>query len=192
MPFVVEEKDSTMAVVIRLDSSLDPVTFEEYKEPGDFDDSAPIDVEPQEALTEEEQEKLEEEESEADTNYDMYLRTMDESYLTFKEGVEPSRFVMRKVIDWKTSQRLKDAAVTVKGRKMDYKAASSFMREIRACLIDIKHPEGVDPGEIAFKKDRDGLPSLELMSKLDTYGVIENLYEARQKHLKDPLKLKKK
>lgn len=191
MPFVVDAKDATMSVIIRADSSLDPVCFEPIEE--EMDPNAPIEVEKQEALSEEEQEKREEEEEEAKkTPYDLYLQSLDESHLTFVEGLEPSRFVMRRVIDWKTSQRLKDAAVTVKGRKLDYKAGSSFMREIRACLIDIKHPGGVEPGSIVFSKDRDGLASLELMSVLDSYGVVDNLYEARQTFLKDPMRLKKK
>lgn len=186
MAFVVEEKDSEMAVIIRKDSSLHPDCFESYKEEQELVE-APIEIE------EEKLEDEEEDQEELPTCYDMYLKTMDEGFLKFHEGQLPTRFVMRRVIDWKTSQRLKDATMTVsKGRKIDYKAASSFMREIRACLIDIQHPEGIDPGKVVFKQERDGLASLELMSLLDSYGIIDNLYEARTKFLKDPAALKKK
>lgn len=115
-------------------------------------------------------------------DYDEYLKNLDESWLTFVEGGLPTRFVMRKVLPYKLSLKLKNAQVALKDGELTPQL--SFMNEeVRLALVDIENPAVPPEYEkflTRFKKHGDGGASDEVMEKLETFGVISDLYQARQ------------
>lgn len=115
------------------------------------------------------------------TAYQRYLETLDESLLQLKPGVEPTRFVMRKVLPFAQAQKIKteQAAVGAEGR-MEVRMGF-IMDEVRAALIDVKNPGSPS---LAYKRDSDGLASRELVSLLDSVGIVNELFTARQGAMK--------
>ena len=49
-------------------------------------------------------------------SYSKYLETLDESNLTFVEGKQPTRFVMRKVLPYKLSQKVQNKQLSFEGK----------------------------------------------------------------------------
>ena len=109
--------------------------------------------------------------------YQLYLKTLDEEYLELKPGVEPTRFVLKTVLDYKAQQAIKNNQISYKdgdvGIKMGYTT-----EEVRMALVDVKNPGSPS---IAFKKDGDGYACKRLMALLDP--VVADLHQARQNAL---------
>jgi hypothetical protein len=120
--------------------------------------------------------------------YDSYLKDLDESKLSFLEGCEPTRFVIKKSLGWQESSDLKNKQVKMNrgvgsqagDMKIDINVGSTPMEEVRLALVDIEHPDGSDPGCLVFVKDIDGYASKTLIADLDSCGIVENLYTAKQ------------
>lgn len=113
--------------------------------------------------------------------YQQYLETLDEAILQLKPDVEPTRFVMRRVLPYSMSQKIKtEQAGTNAEGKVEVRMGF-IMDEIRAALVDVKNPGAP---ALAFKKDSDGCASKELVSTLESMGVTNELFAARQGALK--------
>jgi hypothetical protein len=111
--------------------------------------------------------------------YSKYLETLDESLLDLDPVLTPTRFVLRTSLKYDESKAIKNQQL---GYKMNGEMSilTGFMMDvIRTCLIDIK---GAGTG-IEFKKDSDGKASKELVGKLDQYGIMQELFIARQNSL---------
>jgi hypothetical protein len=110
--------------------------------------------------------------------YEDYLKNLDETKLTFVEGVTPSRFVMKKFLNWNEQSEVNEAKMAQSGRRS--KMNLHYITEhVRRALVDIKNP---GPG-CEFVKDKDGKASKELVAKLDSAGIVADLYSALQEHL---------
>lgn len=110
--------------------------------------------------------------------YDNYLETLNEDLLRLKEGVKPTRFVMRREIPFGVKQGLRSKNMKV--AKGDVQVDINYATDIvRAALIDIKNPDEV-PQEhrIIFRRDKDGLASSDLINILDDAGVVMDLFGA--------------
>jgi len=113
--------------------------------------------------------------------YDEYLNDLDETKLKVVENGMPTRFVMRKVLPYKLSLKLKNAQVAMKDGILTPQL--SFMNEeVRLSLIDIENP--VVPAKyeqhlLLFKKHGDGGATDAIMEKLEAFGAISDLYQAR-------------
>lgn len=119
--------------------------------------------------------------------YNDYLKNLDESLLAFREGCEPTRFVIKKSLGWQESSELKNKQVKMNrgvgnnaDMKIDINVGSAPMEEIRLALVDIEHPEGSDPGCLVYVKDIDGYASKTLIADLDSCGIVQDLYVAKQ------------
>lgn len=113
--------------------------------------------------------------------YSKYLDTLDEALLCLKDGVEPTRFVLRKLLSYGMSQKIKteQAGLNEHGKveiRMGY-----ILDDVRASLIDVKNP-GSDL--LKFKRDSDGYASKELVALLEGAGIANELYAARQAAIK--------
>lgn len=127
--------------------------------------------------------------------YDSYLENLDEKKLNLSDSKQPTRFIMRKVIDYKTQKKIK---------KDQFKFASSDMQKlrkgeaeveldllggpseyVRAAIIDIKHPSDVIPGRLSFKKGDDGFLHDEVMALLSTFNIVDDLYKAWDNQVND-------
>lgn len=111
--------------------------------------------------------------------YKLYQETLDESHLQYKPGEEPTRFVLKKVLNYDQAQKVKNEQTKVVNGQINVQM--SFMAEdVRLSLIDIENPAYVnDLDKIYFKKDADGGASKELMSLLEAADVVNDLYSAR-------------
>lgn len=114
-------------------------------------------------------------------DYDEYLEELDESKLKIVEKGLPTRFVMRKVLPYKLSLKLKNAQVAMKDGTLTPQL--SFMNEeVRLSLIDIENPQVSPQHEkhlLIFKKHGDGGATDAIMEKLEAFGAISNLYQAK-------------
>lgn len=117
-------------------------------------------------------------------DYKEYIATLDESKLSFVTGGSPTRFVMRKIIPYKQNLRLKNLQVTMKDGELQPQIAF-INEEVRLALVDIENPpvDGPDKKHLMeFKKDGDGGASQSIMETLDAFGVVADLFSARQAH----------
>jgi len=102
-----------------------------------------------------------------------YLEDLNEEKLNLKS--EPTRFVLRKNLDYKANQVLfRSQGRVVKGQmKTDI---ASFLTEIRLYLIGVENPSSLPESQhIVFKRDTDGYANKELVAKLQNYGVLMEL-----------------
>ncbi len=119
-----------------------------------------------------------------DKAYNEYLEDLDETKLHFKEGEIPTRFIMKRILSYKISTSIKNEQIKMRGKgEMDVRIGTTMMEEVRASLIDIKHPEGTDAGNLVFKRENDQRCSMELMALLEAHGIVGDLYKARQSSL---------
>lgn len=124
-------------------------------------------------------------------SYDEYLKTNDESLLTFVEGEHPTRFVMRKVLRYDQAQAVQNSQAKVIDGKVEVQI-SYMMEEVRQALVDVENPPGIpDSDKIEFSLDKDGAASKELIAGLAAIGAIPDLFAARNK-TKDDLENVKK
>lgn len=116
-----------------------------------------------------------------DEEYAEYIRTCDEELLKFKDGEEPTRFVMKRQISLKHATAIENAKVRYdQSGDMTLQLGFIFM-EIRACLKEIKNPPSVPKDkQIVLKFTGDGLLEEKLMANLVASGIVTNLYNARQ------------
>ena len=113
-----------------------------------------------------------------DTGYEAYSKSLDESLLMLNG--EPTRFVMKKGLSYKEQQIIKDAQIKMDGKKMQV-SLSYMMEEVRIALVDIENPASLaEDQKILFRRSSDGKASEELVSMLESAGVVTELFTARQ------------
>lgn len=112
--------------------------------------------------------------------WNLYKETLDESHLKFKEGMQPTRFVMRQVLPFALAKRVQNDQMTTRNGAMEVQLGF-ITEEVRASLVDIKNPTDVPEDQhIKFEKDKDGGASEKLMELLIAARLVEELYSARQ------------
>ena len=115
--------------------------------------------------------------------YSLYLQDLNEERLMLN-GEEPSRFVMKKVLDYRSQEKISKGMISAdlsSGKPEHMSLNISGMPELRATLIDIKNPgSGME-----FTRDRDdNLASRDLVSKLNSVGAGDELLAARRNAVK--------
>lgn len=110
-------------------------------------------------------------------DYTTYIESLDEALLDMAADAVPTRFVMRRVLPYSVTQKIKSMQSGVGDEgKMEIRLGF-MMEEVRAALIDVENP-GSD--SIKFEKDKDGYASKDLMVILEGVGITNELYAARQ------------
>jgi len=104
--------------------------------------------------------------------YESYLEDLDESKLPI-EG-ESTRFILKRTLPYRDTKRVMNSQVSFDDGKAMVNV-SFIMDEVRCALVGI---EG--PGSEAFKKDKDGYASMEIVNALYNSGVLMDLYNARR------------
>lgn len=117
----------------------------------------------------------------ADETWSSYLKTLDESLLSFAEGKLPTRFVLKKVLNYDQAQAVQNATTTMKkGGQVDIQSGYVF-EEVRQALVDIENPDYLLlPDQIHFKRDSDGACSKEIMAGLVAINAHMDLFTARK------------
>lgn len=112
--------------------------------------------------------------------WNLYKETLDEAHLRFREGMQPTRFVLRQVLPFALAKRVQNDQMTTKNGAMEVQLGF-ISEEVRASLVDIKNPDDVpEDQKIKFEKDKDGGASEKLMELLIAARLVEELYSARQ------------
>lgn len=111
------------------------------------------------------------------TIYGRYLDTLDESVLQLKADVLPTRFVLKKLLAFGVAQKIKtqQSGVSADGKvevRMGY-----IMDEVRAALVGVENPGSPS---LEFKKDADGYACKHLVALLESAGILNELFAARQ------------
>ena len=121
----------------------------------------------------------------SEEDFKAYQENLDESFLRFKEGCQPTRFVMQKVLPFGLAKKIQNEQVTVNSEGKPVVGLGFIFEEVKASLVGIKNPPDVVPGqEIVFEKDKDGTASIALMELLASANLIQELYSARQARIK--------
>jgi hypothetical protein len=95
---------------------------------------------------------------------------------------EPTRFVLDLHLSYAAQQLVSNQQVKIgEDGKPDFRM-SFLMEDVRCALCDIENPVGIDG--VKFEKDHDGFASKELIAVLNSYGVVQTLFRARQLHSK--------
>jgi hypothetical protein len=117
----------------------------------------------------------------SDDDYKQYIESgLDESFLKFKDGDAPTKFVMRKTLPWGLAKKVEDEKVSMQKGEMQIRM-SFIAEEVRVSLIDIINPPHLPESEcLKYKKASDGGASEQLVEKLLACGMIQDLYAARQ------------
>ncbi len=109
-----------------------------------------------------------------------YKETLNESLLKFKEGMQPTRFVMRQVIPFALAKKVQNSQTTTVNGKIEIQMGF-ICEEVKASLVDIKNPADLpEEQHIKFEKDKDGSASERLIELLMSAGIVDQLYAARQ------------
>lgn len=119
-----------------------------------------------------------------EAEYEEYLENgLDESKLKFKDGLKPTRWILKKSMPYRMQQRIDNQKVRFEKGEAQIQMGFSA-EEIRACLLEVKY-EDETPVEkrIVVKKDGEGMVEEALMGKLNQAGITMNLFTARQKYL---------
>jgi hypothetical protein len=116
----------------------------------------------------------------SEEEFSAYRETLDDGLLKFKDGQEPTRWVMRKVLPFGLAKKVQNEQMTSVNGEM--RVQMSFMsEEVKASLVDVKNPPGVpDDQQIKYERDKDGSTSEKLMELLISAGIVPELYSARQ------------
>lgn len=123
--------------------------------------------------------------------YSTYLKTNDESVLDFEDGQEPTRFVLRKTISFKTSQKFKANQVRMEKGGEIYFNTGVTAEEVRYALCDIETPptDGTPLRFVGVKVDAGKgsiqIASDETMNLLSQLGVLDDLYTARRNYIEN-------
>jgi len=108
----------------------------------------------------------------AEDVYEQYLLDLDESKLPI-EGPS-TKFLLKKTLPYKDTKRVMNSQVSFDDGKASVNI-SFIMDEVRCALVGM---EG--PGAEAFKKDKDGYASMDVVNALYNSGVMMDLYNARR------------
>jgi hypothetical protein len=120
----------------------------------------------------------------SDEEYSGYLEDLDEAKLKLKEGEEPTRFVMRKVLPYGVQKQVMNEQLKIGQRGETEFQMGHILEEVRCSLIDIKNPASLPEEEkVKFIKDSDGYASKQLIANLSSVGVLMDLYSARRTYI---------
>jgi len=108
----------------------------------------------------------------ADEVYEQYLKDLDESKLPIQGP--STKFIMKRTLPYKDTKRVMNSQVSFDDGKASVNI-SFIMDEVRCALVGM---EG--PGAEAFKKDKDGYASMDVVNSLYNSGVMMDLYNARR------------
>jgi hypothetical protein len=111
--------------------------------------------------------------------YDEYLKTLDESLLKLDASKDaPVKFVMRRSLRMDHLQKIKEIQATIKNSQVQINMAYTLL-EIKYALVDIVN----GTGPLKYRRDSDGGASDELVSVLDSSGLLNDLLAARNNAL---------
>lgn len=132
----------------------------------------------------------------SEEEYDQYLESLDEDDLSFKNGMEPTRWVMTKILPYKVQKAIDNSRISMRqdGKKdPTINLNVSFRDEtVRHALVGIKYPDSVPEDQRIKLKIFNGRVDEKLMAKLNAAGITADLFMAHQNALRSGATIKKK
>jgi hypothetical protein len=113
------------------------------------------------------------------SNYDEYLKTGIEDNLKFIDGKQPTVFVCNFELKGKESAFVKDSMIkgTDSEGKPSVAIGSWSFKLVKTVLKDIINPDYLTPEEkIVFKSDKGGYATDDLISLLDRYNIVSEIF----------------
>lgn len=119
--------------------------------------------------------------------YSDYIQSgLDEGKLKFKDGQQPTRFVMRKTIPLKHATRIENSKIKYDGQGDVSFQLGFIIEEVRASLKDVKNPETVPQDKrLVLKFAGDGLVDERQMAAFIAADIVSDLYRGRQAGIKN-------
>lgn len=111
----------------------------------------------------------------SEESYESYLEDLDETKLTFEEGMEPTRFIMKKTLPYKDSKMVMNSQVGIDEDGKPKVQMSFVLDEVRCALVGMQ-----GAGSDSFVKDKDNYASMQVVNSLHQAGVLMDLYNARK------------
>lgn len=115
-----------------------------------------------------------------DEAFEEYLKTLDEDLLGLVPGVEPTRFVMKKVLSQKDDIAVKNETVSVDTKGNTIFKLGFMQKTIQMALVRIEQPSTLAEEDKINPKIEHGKVDSETISWLDQVGVLNELYKAHQ------------
>lgn len=115
-------------------------------------------------------------------DYKKYLEDLDEGHLKFEENGLPTRFLMKKILPYKSAIKIKNHQIGVESGKVKFNA-SYMNEEVRLSLTGIEQPDVPEEFKdmlIPWKQDGAGGAADSVMELLEAAGVVNDLFTARQ------------
>lgn len=117
-------------------------------------------------------------------DWDSYHKGLDETFLTFIEGKQPTRFIFNTELSMKARKEITSEQMKVVDGEQGIQLGFIF-DDIRCSLIDIENPADIPAADhIEFKKDKDGFASKNLIASFPD-KLIFDLYAAKQAQILD-------
>ena len=111
--------------------------------------------------------------------YKEYLEDLDESRLKFIEGKTPTRFMLKRNLKYEEHYDIRSRQFKMGDKKKgetSFNVAFTF-DEVRIRLVGIENPPD-EPGCIEYKADGSGGATKEVMEKLLSAGIVDDLFAA--------------
>lgn len=110
-----------------------------------------------------------------------YSKKLDESFLSYVEGQQPTKFILKKSLDFKGTSAVKSKQVRFNMEGQAQFDVGYILDEIRYALVDIKNPDNLpEDQKIKYIRDSDGYCSKELIAKLESVGAVQDMFTCRQ------------
>lgn len=120
------------------------------------------------------------------SDYDAYVKTLDEGKLVFVEGLRPTRFVLNFDLSGKEAAKLKNDMMSGKSDNGEPTVAlgSWQQRVTKLCLKAIENPPDLLLGEgLIFRTDENGEVADALLGELERQGIISNIFALYTQHV---------
>ena len=125
--------------------------------------------------------------------YSLYIDTLDENVLSLLPGKLPTRFIMKRHLDYNAAKALRTDQAGVGVNGMPELRLGFMLEDVRLSLVGIENPADLPADEhIKFEKGRDGYASKELIAYLNNIGVVNDLFAARNNSTNQTTELQKK
>lgn len=130
------------------------------------------------------------------SDYDAYIEAgLDEKHLVFKEGAQPTRWILNFQLKGKEAERIKNASLS--GKDAEGKPGLAFgslsFAVTRLCLKEIVNPTDLPVEEaIVMRKDAAGYVHDDLIGVLDRAGVVQSIWSAYASLVLSPVKAEAK
>jgi hypothetical protein len=113
-----------------------------------------------------------------DQEWDLYQNNLNESHLRLCD--KPTYFIMKRSLNFGAQQNISNQQIKLNQEGQATIQIGYMLEEVRCALVDIENPPNIsDDEQIKFVKEIDGYASKELIAKLNSAGIVSQLFAIR-------------